>query len=256
MAPAQRRTSPGPSWAVLSGMWHEQRALTPTLTHAPHCLDHPTEHPSSSPSTRTSIRSYTDIDLDVDMGDDESEHEPDPLLLRAPISKRKAPAHESVSTRRPHKLPRLGLNGDTGTGRLSSASAPPSNRDPGHASRTQPAPPSTQKKNRMPSTLERLTALSRTQQTRDQSTSSGASTSDFPNTLSQTVQKAIARDKGKEKEKTREQNGATSSRRGPPMTARKQTAQAKNIHKVTTANLLKDAQKSSASFLVDDTFSY
>jgi hypothetical protein len=82
------------------------------------------------------------------------------------------------------------------------------------------------------------------------------STSDFPKTLSQAIQKANARDKEKEKEKTREQNGATSSRRGPPVTARKQTAQVKNIHKVTTANLLKDAQKSSASFFVGDRFSY
>ena len=175
------------------------------------------------------------------MGDDESEHELD--LIRTPISKRKAPAHESVSARRPHKLPRLDLNGDTGTGRLSASSASPLSGDAGLASRTQPAPPSTQKKNGMPTA-----GASRTQQGLDQSSSSGMSTSDFPKTLSQAAQKVNPRDKGKEKEKTREQNGATSSRRGPPVTARKQTAQAKNIHKVTTANLLKDAQKPSASF--------
>ena len=50
----------------------------------------------------------------------------------------------------------------------------------------------------------------------------------------------------------REQNGATSSRREPPATARKRTAQAKNFRKVTTEKLLRDAQNSSASSFVDD----
>ena len=170
------------------------------------------------------------------MGDDE--HEPDPTP--APISKRKAPADESASGRKPHKFPRLDLNGGTGAGRLSSSSssASPSVRDAGHASRTQPAPPPSSQKNfKKPLIPERL-RVSRTQ-----SSSSGASTSDFPPTLSQMVQKANARDKEKERERTQ---------RAPPATARKHATQAKNVHKVTTANLLKDAQKPSASPIVHD----
>lgn len=156
------------------------------------------------------------------MGSDELEHEPGPI--RAPISKRKAPVDGSVSARKPHKLPRLDLNGSTGAARPSSSSPSPSSRDEGHASRTPPVPTSlAQKKKGVP---ERPRA-SQTQRARKQSTNSG---------------------------KIREQNGATSSRREQPATARKRTAQAKNFRKVTTEKLLRDAQNPSTSSFVDDRF--
>ncbi|KAF8440996.1 hypothetical protein L210DRAFT_2124187 [Boletus edulis BED1] len=208
--------SPGPSWAILS---------EPATT--------------SSPSTRTSIHSDTDFDLDADMGDDESEHEPEHEPEHAPISKRKAPTDELGSARKPRKLPRLDPNGSASTHRVTSSSSgsasPSKSRDTAHASRTQPA----QKFSKKPISLERLRT------SRDESTSSGTSTtSDFPQRLSQWVQKANTRDKEKEKETTRTQ-GSMTTRRGPPVTARKQTTQVKNVRKVTTANLLRNAQNPS-----------
>ncbi|KAF8133377.1 hypothetical protein EV363DRAFT_54573 [Boletus edulis] len=207
--------SPGPSWAILS------------------------EPATSSPSTRTNIHSDTDFDLDADMGDDESEHEPEHEPEHAPISKRKAPTDELGSARKPRKLPRLDPNGSASTHRVTSSSSgsasPSKSRDTAHASRTQPA----QKFSKKPISLERLRT------SRDESTSSGTSTtSDFPQRLSQWVQKANARDKEKEKETTRTQ-GSMTTRRGPPVTARKQTTQVKNVRKVTTANLLRNAQNPS-----------
>ncbi|KAH0832245.1 hypothetical protein J3R83DRAFT_13219 [Lanmaoa asiatica] len=199
---------------------------------------------SSSPSTRTSIRSDIDIDIDVNvdsvdiMGDDEEEHE------RAPVSKRKAPVDETSSARgKPHKMPRLDLRG-------ASSSSASSSGDAGHyASRTQPPAPSSTQKNGVRGFTQECVGAPRVESSASGNSGTSSSSSGFSKMLSQTVRKVIARDKERErrkgKEKTREQvDRATSSGRGPSVTARKQTTQVKNIHKVTTANLLKQAQNS------------
>ncbi|KAG8214805.1 hypothetical protein J3R82DRAFT_9949 [Butyriboletus roseoflavus] len=79
-----------------------------------------------------------------------------------------------------------------------------------------------------------------------------SSSSEFSKTLSHTVQKVFARDRERERERERDRarkqelmrerrDAVGSLRRGPPVTARKQTASVKNI-RVSTASLLKDAQ--------------
>lgn len=183
------------------------------------------------------------------MGDDEPEHEPD--RIQPPISKRKASidSDSSASARKPHKLPRLHVNGASSAGaRLSSS--PSSHTVP---SRTQPGPSSLSSAGLKKSGVSLTQGASRTrQQPQVQSADSSTSPSDFPNTLSQRVRQVIARDKEREKAKTREreeQDGASSSRRGPSSTARKRTTDPKNVREVCTANLLKDAQKSSTSFI-------
>ena len=161
------------------------------------------------------------------MGDDEAELEPEPI--RPLISKRKA-ADDSFSTRRKNKLPRLDLNGVRPP---PSSTSPSGSTDTGHASRTQPAQPSKQKNFKAPFLPD---------QNRAQSTSSGTSTPDFPSTLSQLVHQANIREKEKEKERTQD------GRRGPSLTARKQTVQTRNVRKVNTASLLRNVQRPSALF--------
>ena len=198
------------------------------------------------------------------MGDDEAEHETEPVL-EPPISKRKAhDGGEGVRSRLP-KVPRLDSNGTMGgvngvgsgsrNRRLSSSSSlasPPSHAVP---ARTQPAP--------VPSPSASASLAKRfggalTQGARGQartgttlSAGSRASTSDFPNTISQRVQHVREKEKEREREKGRGRAGQTGSgtRRELPSTARKHTVNSKNVRKVTTASLLKNAQGSSASFV-------
>lgn len=192
-----------------------------------------------------------DIDMDDDLGDDDSD---DGLLLRPPISKRKAPTTDETpvgSVRgKPHKAPRLDVSVAAVAGAPSSGVQDAGLRV-GDALRTR-------SNARGKLGLQSLSS-DRVGGARVESrVSSGGSSpsSGFSRTLSQTVQKVVARaererERQKEKEKTRErQDGAGSLRRRTQLTARKQTAQVKHIGKVSTARLLRDAQKSSASFFL------
>lgn len=190
--------------------------------------------------------------------DDDDTEQPE----RPPISKRKAPATDetsvgSVSARgKPRKAPRLdlGLSGPSS----SSASSSSGGGDAGHeASRTRlpSLPPLASSSTRKMNGVQTFTQ-DRMRASRGESTSGGTSSSspDFTQSLSQTVQKAITRDKEKQREREKEkkntreqQNGVGSSRRVLPTTARKQSVPAKNIRKVSTAGLLKNAQKPGAS---------
>ncbi|KAG9315523.1 hypothetical protein JVU11DRAFT_3139 [Chiua virens] len=215
--------SPGPTWTVL----------------------HPA--PSSSPSTRTST--WSDFqEEELDMGDDEDDDTH--RIHKPPISKRKAPAESpgEKGARKPSKLSRVDLEGHgRASGRRSLSWSPPRSHGPRHAShavpaRTQPVPSSSgvaRKKtvvgNGMPQTQPGGTGM------RVASTSSAVSSStDFQESVSQRVQKLNAMDN----ERAREQNGGRRD-----ATARKQTVQPKNMRKVTTNNLLVNAQTSN----VEDT---
>lgn len=156
--------------------------------------------------------------------DDDYEHE------QAPISKRKAPGTDemspgSVSARgKPHKVPRLGLTLIGASSSSVSASGGGASHEP-EATRTQ---------------LPALRAA--------RPPWKGAAVRN--STILRDRERERERQKEKEKERTRErqqQDGVGSSRRGLPETARKRTVQAKNMHGVSTARLLKDAQNSSAS---------
>lgn len=162
------------------------------------------------------------------MSDDSTEH---PIV--AYLSKCKTGlVDDSVSPHRPRKSSRLNLNEATmSAGRLSSSSpSSSSSGDANHASCTQPD-------------------LSSTTHRERRRTSRAQSTLDVPQILTQTDHQAKVR----KVERTHDR--AMSSRRRP-VTARKQTVQAKNIYKVTTESLLKlNVQTLGASLFIDVKFS-
>ncbi|KIK98525.1 hypothetical protein PAXRUDRAFT_800836 [Paxillus rubicundulus Ve08.2h10] len=186
-------------------------------------LSQPT--PSSSPSTRVSLMRS---DFDVDMDNDEVENE-----LFTPLTpKRKA--DENLASRKAAKLPRLDLSASQSARRKSSSSASGANNaDLVGPSRTQPAPVSASRA--------RILPQRRGVQARTISGPSSSDSLEFGGTLSQAVQRIGAKEKEKERDRT-------VHLRHPPLgTARKKTCQPKHVRKVTTAALLRVAQRSSDS---------
>ncbi|KAF8838476.1 hypothetical protein BDN67DRAFT_77616 [Paxillus ammoniavirescens] len=163
-----------------------------------------------------------------DMGNDEAENE----LFSPPIPKRKA--DENLASRKAAKLPRLDLSASQPAKRKSSSSTSGAN-NVGIAgpSRTQPAPASASRVRLLPQQRGAQT------QARAASGNSSSDSLEFGGTLSQAIQKINAKEKEREK--------ATQLRRPPLETARKKTCQPKNVRKVTTAALLRVAQRSSDS---------
>jgi hypothetical protein len=168
-------------------------------------------------------------DFDVDMGNDEAENE----LFSPPIPKRKA--DENLASLKAAKLPRLDLSASQPAKRKSSSTSGANNVGIAGPSRTQPAPASASRVQLLPQRRGVQT------QARAVSGNSSSDSLEFGGTLSQAVQKINA----KEREREKEREKAPQLRRPPLGTARKKTCQPKNVRKVTTAALLRVAQRSS-----------
>ncbi|KAF9230338.1 hypothetical protein BU15DRAFT_69279, partial [Melanogaster broomeanus] len=191
-----------------------------------HLLLLPTQNqtPTSSPSTRASMRS----DIDIDMDDDDG-------LLSPPIPKRKA--DDSPANRRAPKLPRLHL----------STSQPP-NRGPlpSSSGTDNPAAASSSSHASYP-----LHGPGREHKL-------GRRVEPLAQTLSNSVERfhksfkgSMQRRRKKEKEKQKQKEHATQPRRPALGTARKRTCKPTNFHRISTATLLRGAQKSKLRLNLD-----